>query len=335
MVIKFGIVGCGHIANRHAKHIIEHPETELISAYDIETGKTAKFCQQYDITPSHSLDEILSKKEIDVITICTPNGIHHEGAIAALNAGKHVLVEKPMSTKKEYCEKMIEATKVMNKEIFIVKQNRFNPPIQALKTLIDEQKLGEVYFVAINCFWNRNQKYYLDSNWKGTKELDGGTLFTQFSHFVDIFYYLFGDIEGIQGNIKNANHDGLLEFEDTGCFTFKFKMGALGSINYTTSSYKQNMEGSITIFAKNATIKIGGKYLNTIDHQVTNNFNIKDLPESSPANNYGYYEGSMSNHDKVINNVVKKLKGKEIIMVNAQEGMKVVEIIEKMYQSVK
>ena len=224
---------------------------------------------------------------------------------------------------------------VGRKEIFIVKQNRFNPPVQALKSLTNEKKLGEIYYVVINCFWNRNEQYYLDSDWRGTKELDGGTLFTQFSHFIDIFYYLFGNIDDIQGNLKNSNHDELIEFEDTGCFNFRFTTGALGSLNYTTSAYHQNMEGSITVFAENGTIKIGGKYLNTIDYQITDNFDVQGLPESNRANNYGYYEGSMSNHDKVIHNVIQTLKGNESIMANAQEGKKVVEIIERMYLSVK
>ena len=145
--------------------------------------------------------------------------------------------------------------------------------------------------------------------------------------------YLFGDIdlESITGVIKNAGHDGLIEFEDTGAFTFKFKGGALGSLNYTTASFKQNMEGSITVFAENATIKIGGQYLNTLEYQKTNGFDNFELPESKPANDYGFYQGSMSNHDKIIANVVDALSGKGQIMTNAVEGMKVVEIIERMY----
>ena len=162
--------------------------------------------------------------------------------------------------------------------------------------------------------------------------MDGGTLFTQFSHFIDILYYLFGDIRIVHGLTRNSNHGDLIDFEDTGTFLFEMKKGnGIGSFNYTTSCYQSNMEGSITIFAENATIKIGGKYLNTIDYQATNGFDITDLPTSSPANNYGYYEGSMSNHDKIIHNVINALKGREKIMTNAYEGLKVVEVIDNMY----
>jgi hypothetical protein len=136
--------------------------------------------------------------------------------------------------------------------------------------------------------------------------------------------------------MQNSNHGDLIEFEDTGIVSFRLKKtGALGSLNYTTSCYQKNMEGSITIFAENATIKVGGKYLNTIDYQETNGFDITDLPSSNPANDYGYYEGSMSNHDLIINNVIRALNGEEKIMTNAYEGLKVVEIIEEMYQKSK
>lgn len=334
MNIKFGIVGCGYISNRHAKHIFNHPEAELVGGFDIKSERTQEFAKTHKVKAYESLDAMLADPNIDVVNICTPNGDHHLSALAALKAGKNVLVEKPMAIRKDYCEDMIKTALDNNCELFVVKQNRFNPPVQAVKDLIMEEKLGEVYSVIVNCFWNRNEAYYQNSDWKGSKKLDGGTLFTQFSHFIDIIYYLFGDMKIVSGMVKNANHDDLIDFEDTGSIIFQLKKGGgIGTLNYTTSSYQQNMEGSITIFAENASIKIGGKYLNTIDYQATNGFDITDLPESNPANNYGYYQGSMSNHDKIIHNVVSALKGREKIMTNAYEGLKVIEIIENMYNT--
>lgn len=334
MNIRFGIVGCGYIANRHAKHILEHPKAELVAAYDIKEEKTQQFCQENNTTGCSSYEQLLAS-HVDIVVICTPNGTHFELSVEALNAGKHILVEKPMALSKDDCIEMIEAAENNHREIFIVKQNRFNPPIQQLKELLTQKKLGKIYLVSVNCFWNRNAAYYQDSDWKGTLDMDGGTLFTQFSHFVDILYYLFGDITDIKGEIINAGHSGLIEFEDTGAFTFRFTEGGLGSFAFTTASYDQNMEGSITVFAEKGAIKIGGKYLNTIDYQRTNGFGINDVPQSNPANNYGHYDGSMSNHDQVINNVVEVLNSREKIMASAYEGMKVVEMIEKMYLSVK
>jgi len=335
MKIGFGILGCGYIGRRHAKHISEHPEGTVVAGFDIKEDRMLEFCNDFHAKKCSSLDELLSNPEVDLISVCTPNGLHYQGAISALKAGKHVLVEKPMALSKTQCEEMIKESEKNKKELYVVKQNRFNPPIVKLKEIVESGKLGQVYMVQVNCFWNRNEKYYLSSDWKGTKELDGGTLFTQFSHFVDILYYLFGNLENISGIAKNVNHGKLIEFEDTGTFNFYMKNGALGSLIYTSSCYMQNMEGSITVWAENATIKIGGKYLNTIEYQKTNDFDITDVEESRPANNYGYYEGSMSNHDRVINNVIDALSGRGKIMTNAYEGMDVVDIIERMYHSIR
>jgi len=335
MIIRFGIIGCGYIGNRHAKHITEHPDAKLVAVYDIDNRISEDFANNYKTKQSEALSELLQHTEIDIVSVCTPNGNHFQSALAALEAGKHVIIEKPMTLKRKHAEGLVNAALHNNKQIFVVKQNRFNPPVQAVKKLLDEGKLGQIYYVVVNCYWNRNKEYYQSSKWKGTKELDGGTLFTQFSHFIDISYYLFGDVENINGITKNTAHDGLIEFEDTGSFTYTYLNGALGSLNYTTASFEQNMEGSITVFAENATIKIGGKYLNTLEYQKTAGFDISDLPASGPANDYGFYKGSMSNHDKMIANVIDVLNGRNQIMTNALDGIKVVDIIERMYKAAK
>ncbi len=335
MKIRFGIIGCGYIASRHARHILAHPMAQLTGAFDHDQLVSQKFCNEFNIAHFKSKEDFLKNENVDIVNICTPNGTHHSICIDSLRAGKHVLVEKPMALSSIDCNRMIEVAKKCNREIFVVKQNRFNPPVQELKKLIAGEKLGKIFMVSVNCFWNRNGDYYKNSLWKGKKDLDGGALFTQFSHFIDIFYYLFGDISGINGLIDNMGHKGLVEFEDSGCFTFRFLNGALGSLSFTTASYKENMEGSIIVFSENATIKIGGKYLNTIEYQKTNGFDVNGKFEAIPPNNYGHYEGSMSNHDKVIHNVVETLNKRETIMTNAQEGMKVVEIIERFYSAAK
>src|ERR1051325_8104300 len=249
MSIKIGILGCGTIAYRHAQAIHEQKGAELFAAYDIREDRCENLSRKFNCKKAISPDELFGMDEIDIINVCTPNGCHFENTIKALKRKKHVLVEKPMALKKEHCEEMINVALKNNRHLFVVKQNRFNPPVQALKNLVDEEKLGDIYYVVVNCFWNRNKEYYTNSDWKGDKMMDGGTLFTQFSHFVDILYYLFGDIESIRGAVINAGHGELIDFEDTGSFSFKFKShNAIGSLNYTTSSYVQNMEGSLTVF---------------------------------------------------------------------------------------
>ncbi len=330
--IAFGIIGCGYIGTRHAKHIYSNHSAELIAAYDISDAQAKIFSQQFtSCRIDTNLSDLVASKNIDVINVCTPNGLHYEHALAVLNGGKHVIIEKPITLKTQDAKHLIDIAKEKDRKIFVVKQNRYNAPVQALKKLIDENKLGKVFMVMVNCFWNRNAEYYKRSNWKGKKDLDGGTLYTQFSHFIDIFYYLFGDVANISGIITNANHQDLIEFEDSGVFSFTFNGGAIGSLNYTTTSFEKNMEGSITVFAEKATIKLGGQYLNKLEYQRTAGFNITNLPEEGPANDYGYYQGSMSNHDKVIQNVVETLNGDGEIMTSAEDGMHVVDIIERMY----
>jgi predicted dehydrogenase len=334
--INFGIIGCGYIGTRHAKHIVANPSANLIAAFDINESQAKIFNQHFSSCRIEtSINDLVSSHNIDIVNVCTPNGLHYEHALAVLNAGKHVIIEKPITLKAKDAKHLIDVANQHDRKIFVVKQNRYNAPVQALKKLIDENKLGKVFMITINCFWNRNDDYYKRSDWKGKKDLDGGTLFTQFSHFVDIFYYLFGDISNICGIITNANHIGLIEFEDSGVFSFTFKNGAIGSLSYTTTSFEKNMEGSITVFAENATIKLGGQYLNKLEYQRTAGFDITNLPEEGPANDYGYYQGSMSNHDKVIQNVVETLNGKGEIMTSAADGMHVTDIIERMYNIAK
>ncbi|MEN8150859.1 MAG: Gfo/Idh/MocA family oxidoreductase, partial [Planctomycetota bacterium] len=243
-MIRFGIVGCGHIAHRHAQHITAHGEAELARVFDIRPERTSAFADRHGTRAAGTLDELLADPELDIVNVCTPNGSHCDVTLECLSKGKHVLVEKPMAIRRLSCERMVDRALKRNRQLFVVKQNRFNPPVAALKDLIDDGALGPVYLVVVNCFWNRNRRYYEESDWKGTRDLDGGTLFTQFSHFVDVMYYLFGDVIDIQGSTANANHQGLIEFEDSGVFTFRFLEGAMGSLSYTTACFERNYEGS-------------------------------------------------------------------------------------------
>lgn len=332
---NFAIIGCGHIANRHVEHIKKHSAAEIVGVFDVDDMVMNSFSKRHAVKSYGSLAELLSDKSVDVVNICTPNGSHADLAIQVLEAKKNVVVEKPMAITTESALKMETVAKDSGVQMFVVKQNRYNPPVARVKELMDAGVLGEILMVSVNCYWNRNADYYTQSPWRGTKDLDGGTLFTQFSHFVDIIYYLFGEINNVNGVVRNVSHKELIEFEDSGTFSFEFENGGLGNFCFTTSAYEQNMEGSITIFAENATIKIGGKYLNTIDYQKTKGFDITDIPNSSPANNYGFYEGSMSNHDRVIDNVVETLNGREEAMTSAKEGRMVVEMISQFYAGAK
>ncbi|THU41520.1 Gfo/Idh/MocA family oxidoreductase [Niastella caeni] len=330
--IRFAIIGCGRIAQRHAEHI--NKVGKLVATCDVIPEKAKALAQQYGAVHFQDVDELLKTKDLDVVAICSPNGMHAFHSIKALNAGFHVLCEKPMALTVQDCGEMINAAERANKRLFIVKQNRFNPPVAAIKKIIEEGKLGKLYSVQLSCFWNRNAEYYKDS-WKGTKDMDGGTLFTQFSHFIDLLYWIIGDVKEAQGYAGNFGHKEIIEFEDTGVVSLKFYNGVVGTVNYTVTSHQKNMEGSLTIFAEKGTVKIGGQYLNELEYQNIANYTISDLPPGNPPNNYGQYQGSMSNHDKVYQNVVDVLTGKGIIATHGYEGLKTVEIIDKIYSSVR
>jgi predicted dehydrogenase len=331
--INFAIVGCGRIAQRHAEHIHNTIGCNLVATCDIEFDKAQKLADAYGSIPYSSIEELLENKNVDILSICSPNGLHAHHSILGLNAGKHVLCEKPMALSAYDCGEMIKAAEKANKRLFVIKQNRYNPPVAAVKTLIEEGQLGKISSVQLSCFWNRNENYYANS-WKGTKELDGGTLYTQFSHFVDLLYYLIGDVKEVKAYGGNFQHQGIIEFEDTGVVILKFHNGAIGTINYTVNSYKKNMEGSLTIFGDKGTVKIGGQYLNELEYQQIEGVEITKLEQGNKANNYGEYQGSMSNHDKVYQNIVEVLKNGASITTNMFEGLKTVEIIEKIYDDI-
>lgn len=331
--ILFALVGCGRIGTRHAEHIANYGI--LTAVCDTDKTKADDLAKKYGATAYYDLqDLLLAEKDINVVSVCTPNGLHATHSIQSLNAGKNVLCEKPMAIDVTDCGEMIKAAERNNRRLFVIKQNRFNPPVAAIKDLIDNNKLGKIYSVQLNCFWNRNEDYYSNS-WKGTKELDGGTLYTQFSHFIDLLYWLIGDVKKVYALTGNFGHQGIIEFEDTGVVALQFYNGVLGTINYTVNSFAKNMEGSITIFGEKGTVKIGGQYLNELEYQSIEGILIKDLPEGNKPNNYGTYMGSMSNHDKVYENLVDVINNGASIVTNLFEGLKTVEIIDKIYQSAK
>jgi len=332
-LLRFAIIGCGRIAQRHAEHIKNNGL--LVAVCDIVAEKADAMASQYGAKAYHDVKSLFeNEKNIDVVSICSPNGLHAEHAIFALNAGCHVLCEKPMAIDVNDCGEMIKAAEKNNKRLFAIKQNRFNPPVAAVKEAIDKGILGKIYSVQLSCFWNRNPDYYKQS-WKGTKSLDGGTLYTQFSHFIDLLYWMIGDVRRAYALTGNFAHEGIIEFEDSGVIALEFYNGAIGSVNYTVNSYGKNMEGSLTIFAEKGSVKIGGQYLNELEYQNIEGFEFKDLPEGNKPNNYGTYVGSMSNHDKIYVNLVDVLTNGAEISTSAFEGMKTVEIIDKIYQSAK
>ena len=329
--IKFAVVGCGHIGKRHAEMVFRNADAELIAIADAKPEAELNL-NNYGVPVFQSLEDLLAQDlDIDVICIATPNGLHSKMAITALEHKKHIVIEKPMGLSKANCEEVIFSALRNHKQVFCVMQNRYSPPSVWLKEMVEQKKLGEIYQVQINCYWNRDERYYTPNNWHGNLALDGGTLFTQFSHFIDIMYWLFGDVQNIQSRFADFNHQELTDFEDSGFINFEFVNGGIGSFNFSTAVQNQNLESSLTIIAEKGTIKVGGQYMNEISTCDIKDYTMPELAPVNPANDYGAYKGSAANHHYIIENVVKTLQGNDTTTTNALEGLKVVDIIERMY----
>jgi UDP-N-acetyl-2-amino-2-deoxyglucuronate dehydrogenase len=331
MSYKFAIVGCGRIAHRHAANIIAHGG-QLLAVCDTNPDKLGAFARKYACNGYNSFQQLLSAESPDLVVVCTPNGLHSKHSIAALNAGCHVLCEKPMAITGSDALEMISAAGKAGKRLFVVKQNRYNPPVVAVKKLLDGNKLGTISSFQVNCFWNRPDEYYQDE-WRGTVDMDGGTLFTQFSHFIDLMYWFLGNVKSVSGLRANYHHRHSIRFEDTGIVLLETERGAIGTIQYTVNAYQHNMEGSISLFGEKGTVKIGGQYLNELDFFAVQDETMPEIKNEKPPNRYGFYEGSMSNHDKVYENLMRTLRDPSHEFVEAEEALKTVEIIEKIYKA--
>jgi predicted dehydrogenase len=336
--IRFAVVGCGHIGKRHIEMISRNSEAELVAACDILPVEKLNFPENFftdcrlPFAVYPSLSGLLSSGlAFDVLNICTPNGFHAEMAVQALETDHHTVIEKPMALNTGDALKILDKADKFGKKVFCVMQNRYSPPSVWIKDLVNSGKLGKIFLVQINCYWNRDERYYKKNSWHGNKALDGGTLFTQFSHFVDLMYWLFGDIRNIQSRVADFNHRNLTDFDDSGIISFEFIKGGMGVFNFSTAIYDKNFESSVTIIAENGTIKIGGQYMNEVEYCHVKDYEMPVLPPTNPGNDYGAYKGSAQNHHFVIENVVNVLKNKETeITSKARDGYKVVDIIERM-----
>jgi UDP-N-acetyl-2-amino-2-deoxyglucuronate dehydrogenase len=328
--LRFLLIGCGTIGERHAR--LASSTGILEAVCDIVPERAQRFSKLFQCYGYTSLDEMLQQHATaNALIVCTPNGLHAVHSIHAFKKGLHVLCEKPMAIREADAKRMIAAATKANRHLMVVKQNRYNPPVAAVKQLLENNKLGKVYSVQINCFWNRGANYYQQSNWRGTQQLDGGVLFTQFSHFIDLLYWYFGPLANVNGTTSNLAHQQVCEVEDTGVFQFRTETGVYGTLNYTTNAAVENYEGSLTIIAEKATIKIGGPYLNTIEYQKPEL--LPKLSAGNQANRYKGYKGSMNNHAQVYQDFEAVLKGKQLVYTSGEDGLASVHMIEQLYKA--
>jgi UDP-N-acetyl-2-amino-2-deoxyglucuronate dehydrogenase len=331
--VRFVICGVGHIGRRHAALVAQHAEAQLVALIDIRPEVQLAVAAEFPgVSLFISLEEYFAHGlAADVLTIATPNGLHASQAIAGLRHGFHVVIEKPIALRTIDAEAILQTAQQANRLVFGVMQNRYSPPAAWLKQVYGEGRLGQIFLIQFSCFWNRDARYYLPGGWKGTQELDGGTLFTQFSHFVDLLYWVFGDITNITARFQDFTHEGLTDFEDSGLVTFDLVRGGSGTLSYSTAVWDRNLESSLTVVAERGSLKIGGQYLDKVEYCHLQDYTMPILLPTNAANNYGPYQGSAANHVQVVDNVISTIKQRTTATTNAHDGLKVVELIERIY----
>jgi predicted dehydrogenase len=331
--VRFAICGVGHIGHRHATLVARHANAQLVALIDVRAELRPALAAEFPGVPFFlSLEDyMVHGADADVLTVATPNGLHASQAVAGLRHGLHVLIEKPIALRTTDAELVLQTAQAMGKLVFGVMQNRYSPPAAWLKQLHAAGHLGQVFLVQFSCFWNRDDRYYQPGGWRGTQDLDGGTLFTQFSHFIDLLYWVFGDITNIVARFQDFSHQGITDFEDSGLITFDLVRGGSGTFSYSTAVWDRNLESSLTVVAERGSLKIGGQYLDKVEYCHLQGYELPDLPATNAANNYGAYQGSAANHAQVIDEVVKVGQRHFATTTNAHDGLKVVELIERIY----
>ena len=322
MSTRIAVIGCGHAGRRHIEVLSAGTPFELAAVCDID--EAARAAVKLPVPAFKSIGGLLSSGiEFDAASIATPNGLHETHAIALLQAGKHVIIEKPMGLSATSCQRIINEAEKNNKQAFCILQIKFSPVARWLKQLVEKGIPGRIFMVQVNCFWNRNERYYKPGGWHGTLQMDGGTLYTQFSHYIDLLYWLFGDVKNVSGKISTFRNGNITEIEDTGTVSWEFVNGGLASFNFSTAVKDSNLESNLTIIAENGTVKIGGQYMNQVQYC---NFPLSNLEAPPVADNTNYHHAFFAD---AANAMQQGLNSGS----NAKEAMKVVGIIENIYSS--
>jgi UDP-N-acetyl-2-amino-2-deoxyglucuronate dehydrogenase len=327
--IKVALVGCGRISSKHLEAIYENREhLELVALCDTNPQAIAQV--GIDVPAYDSIEKLLKNEKLDLVSLCTPSGLHPSQAIIAAQHGVHVITEKPMATRWADGLAMIKAFDQANKMLFVVKQNRLNPTVQILKKAIVDHSFGRIFTIQSNVLWSRPQSYYDQAAWRGTWEFDGGALMNQASHYVDLLEWLGGPIEAVQAMMSTQSR--LIEVEDTAVINLKWRKGALGSMCVSMLTYPKNLEGSITILGEKGSAKLSGVALNKFE---TWEFEDKNVPTIESVNQLNYDTSSVygNGHKPYYKTVIDALQGKAQAIADGREGLRSLELLIACYRS--
>jgi len=328
--IRFALIGCGRIAEKHFEALERHAErAELIAVCDTDPAALSRAVERSKAKGFASLEALLAGSNADVIVLATPSGIHAAQTIAAAAAGRHVITEKPMATRWSDGQAMVAACDRAGVNLFVVKQNRQNATIQLLKRAVDRRRFGKIYMVTVNVFWSRPQAYYDSAAWRGTWEYDGGAFMNQASHYVDLLDWLVGPVESVHAFTATLARN--IEVEDTGVASVRWRSGALGSVSVTMLVHQKNFEGSLTIIGEKGTVRLGGVAVNEIQH-----WQFADPDADDELVRTASYETSSvygHGHPLYYDNVIRALRGEAPAETDGREGLRSLELLTGIYLS--
>ena len=330
--LNFAVIGCGRIAEkRHLPLLQELEQAKLVAVCDTIEERAARQKEKYRVAAYTDYHEMLAAHpEIDVVLILTPSGHHAECAVEVARYKKHVVVEKPMALALDDSDKMIRACDESGVKLFVVKQNRYNYPVQKLREAIESHRFGKLVLGSVRVRWCRPQAYYDRDSWRGTWAWDGGVLTNQASHHIDLLEWMMGDVESVIA--KTATRLVDIEVEDTGVAILKFRNGALGIIEATTATRPKDLEGSISILGERGTVEIGGfamnemKVWNFVDQQPGDEDVLAEYRQN-PPDVYGF------GHRQYLQNVIEVILHRDKAIVDGLEGRKSLELINAIYES--
>ncbi len=328
--IRIAVVGCGRISRNHFGAIEKHSDDlELAAVCEKDQDILKAHEEQYNVPGYCCLEKMLDNEDIDLVSLCTPSGLHPAETIMAARKNVHVMTEKPMATRWKDALSMVRACDEQDVHLFVVKQNRRNSTLQLLKRAVSEKRFGRIYMVHLNVFWTRPQEYYDSAKWRGTWELDGGAFMNQASHYVDLLDWLIGPIADIQAMTGTLARD--IEVEDSGVLNVRWRNGALGSMSVTMLAYPKNYEGSITILGEKGTVRVGGVAVNDI--QTWDFAEPKDYDQDVLQANYETTSVYGFGHPLYFKNVIDVMRGQAEPETDGREGLKSLEVLIAAYLS--
>jgi len=332
--LRIGIVGCGRVARTaHFSAIAHHHELfALAGVADCELSRANEKAKEFQVPAFSSLESLLKEIEVDIVSICVPNGYHTRLGLEAAKAGKHLIVEKPLAMTIEDADRLIDACENEGVKLFSILQNRYNETTKLLKACIDKGRFGRITSCNVTVSWRRGMPYYLeDHRWRSRRDLAGGVFTNQCVHFVDIMQWLVGaPPESVYAKMGTIHP---VDVEDHGAGIIKFKNGVIGTLVLTNHAFPQDVEGSVTVIGEKGMVKLGGKSMNKIDLWSFSSPDVEDelirTAESSPPTVYGF--GHLEMYRRVGLYLLTGVEEEQVI--DGREGRKSVALLHALYES--